>query len=317
VPGRSHDESLEQRLQRVLRDEVAIAPYDPAWPETFGQEKAHLLACLPEDLVRRVEHFGSTAVPGLAAKPIVDVLVEVTDLEATRSRIAPLLEAQGYDYFWRPTHGDDGPPYYCWFIKRAAATGVRTHHVHMVERSFAEHWDRLFFRDYLIEHPEAAREYEALKRRLAAESPNDRVAYTRGKTAFILAVTERAKRRYGAKAEQVRVLDRAAGRIVERLAPITRVEDALDLVACCVEHGSTRLLLEAGVLPEAFFELRTRFAGELLQKLQNYRIRVAAVFPPDPGPGERFAEFVAEARRGCDFHAFTRREEAEAWLASV
>jgi GrpB-like predicted nucleotidyltransferase (UPF0157 family) len=54
----------------------------------------------------------------------------------------------------RPTHGDDGPPYYAWFIKRDRVTGRRTHHIHMVERDFTEHWDRLLFRDYLIEHPE-------------------------------------------------------------------------------------------------------------------------------------------------------------------
>lgn len=188
-------ETLEQRIQRVVREEVAIAPYDPAWPRSFQQEKEHLLSCLPNDLIRRVEHFGSTAVPGLAAKPIVDMLVEVTDLEATRARIAPMLEAQGYDYFWRPTHGDDGPPFYAWFIKRDPHTGVRTHHIHMVERDFTDHWDRLLFRDYLIVHPEVAREYERLKVQLAKTSPHDRVAYTRGKTEFVVKLTEQAKRR--------------------------------------------------------------------------------------------------------------------------
>jgi GrpB-like predicted nucleotidyltransferase (UPF0157 family) len=190
-------ETPEQRIARLVREEVAIAPYDPAWPELFRQESEHLISCLPNDLVRRIEHFGSTAVPGLAAKPIVDMLVEVTDLQETRVRIAPVLESQGYDYFWRPTHGDDGPPFYAWFIKRDPRTGVRTHHIHMVEARFADHWDRLFFRDYLIEHPEAARDYEALKRHLASATPRDRAAYTRGKTEFIARVTEEAKRYYG------------------------------------------------------------------------------------------------------------------------
>src|SRR5262249_23537740 len=123
-------ESLEQRIQRVIREDVVIVPYDPRWPELFRREKAHLLACLPNELIRRVEHFGSTAVPGLAAKPVVDVLLEVTDLEATKARIVPVLEAQGYDYFWRPSRGDDGPPFYAWFIKRDPSSRVRTHHVH-------------------------------------------------------------------------------------------------------------------------------------------------------------------------------------------
>ncbi|OGF23683.1 MAG: hypothetical protein A2V63_01000 [Candidatus Eisenbacteria bacterium RBG_19FT_COMBO_70_11] len=190
-------ETPEQRIQRVVREDVAIVAHDSAWPESFCREKEHLLSCLPRDIIRRVEHFGSTAVPGLAAKPIVDMLVEVTDLEATRSRVAPVLEAQGYEYFWRPTHGDHGPPFYAWFIKRDRRTGARTHHIHMVEGHFTDHWDRLLFRDYLIEHPELAAAYEALKLRLAVASPHDRVAYTRGKTTFIVRVTEQAKRYHG------------------------------------------------------------------------------------------------------------------------
>jgi GrpB-like predicted nucleotidyltransferase (UPF0157 family) len=189
-------ETLEQRIRQAVQEEVAIVPYDPQWPEWFRQEKEHLLSSLPAELIRRVEHFGSTAVPGLAAKPIVDLLVEVTDLQATRLRIAPLLESQGYDYFWRPTHGDDGPPFYAWFIKRDPHSGVRTHHIHMVESDFEEHWDRLLFRDYLIEHPCVAQEYQDLKFGLASAYPNDRVAYTRGKTVFVLRVTEQAKRFY-------------------------------------------------------------------------------------------------------------------------
>jgi GrpB-like predicted nucleotidyltransferase (UPF0157 family) len=177
-------ETLEARVRRLIQEHVEIVPYDPAWPEQFRREKAHLLSCLPQDVVGRIEHFGSTAVPGLAAKPIIDLLVEVTDLEVTKVRIVPVLESQGYEYLWRPTHGDDGPPFYAWFIKRHPETGVRTHHIHMVERHF-EHWERLLFRDYLVQHPDVAREYEALKFRLASAYQNDRVAYTQGKTPFI------------------------------------------------------------------------------------------------------------------------------------
>ena len=131
--------------------------YDPVWPKLFKEERDHLWSCLPRDLVKKIEHFGSTAVPGLAAKPIIDILVEVADLEETRRRIAPLLEAQGYDYFWRPSWGDSTPPFYAWFIKRDE-TEARTHHIHMVEAHF-EHWDRLLFRDYLLRYPDIAREY--------------------------------------------------------------------------------------------------------------------------------------------------------------
>src|SRR5882672_6854948 len=85
-------ESLDAKIARVLAEEIEIAPYDSCWPELFQEEKARLLAVLPNDMIRRIEHFGSTAIPGLAAKPIVDMLVEVTDVEASKTQIAPLLE---------------------------------------------------------------------------------------------------------------------------------------------------------------------------------------------------------------------------------
>ena len=186
-------ETLEEKIARVVKENVAVVPYDPCWRDMFSQERKHLLSCLPADLIKRIEHFGSTAVPGLAAKPIVDILVEVTSLDGTRTRIAPILEAQGYDYFWRPTWGNDTPPFYAWFIKRDN-TGKRTYHIHMVEADF-EHWDRLLFRDYLIEHPYVSREYSELKEKLSNHC-KDRVAYTAAKTDFIKAVTKKAKQYY-------------------------------------------------------------------------------------------------------------------------
>lgn len=187
-------DSLEDRIKRAVQEDVALAPYDPAWPSLFEAEKRHLLSCLPNELLGRIEHFGSTAIPLMAAKPIVDILVEVTSLEETKRRIVPILEAQGYDYFWRPTWGDETPPFYAWFIKRDAR-GRRTHHLHMVEKEF-EHWDRLLFRDYLSACPDLARDYQALKWRLARDHPNDRIAYTRGKTEFVARVTRAAKEFY-------------------------------------------------------------------------------------------------------------------------
>jgi GrpB-like predicted nucleotidyltransferase (UPF0157 family) len=192
-------ETLEEKIDRVLKEEVGVVPYDPRWPEIFEQERVHLLSCIPTDLIERIEHFGSTAVPGLSAKPIVDILVEVTSLEETKKRIVPILEEQGYEYFWRPSWGDDTPPYYAWFIKRDK-NGNRTHHIHMVEKDF-EHWERLFFRDYLIEHPDTAREYGELKEKLSKAHHNNRVVYTEAKTRFIKTITEHAKR-YNKKAEQ-------------------------------------------------------------------------------------------------------------------
>lgn len=187
-------ETLEEKVARVTKEKVAIVAYDPRWPEMFEQERVHLRACLPADLLGRIEHFGSTAIPGLPAKPIIDMLVEVRSLEETKKRIVPILEAQGYDYFWRPSFGDDTPPFYAWFIKRDKR-GERTHHIHMIEADF-EHWERLLFRDYLIEHPDVAREYGDLKMRLSDLHENDRIAYTEAKGEFINKVTRIAKQYY-------------------------------------------------------------------------------------------------------------------------
>jgi GrpB-like predicted nucleotidyltransferase (UPF0157 family) len=187
-------ETLEDKIYRVLKDKVAVVPYDPHWAKLFERERLHLFSCLPNDVVKRIEHFGSTAVPGLPAKPIVDMLVEVASLEETRKRVTPILEAQGYDYFWRPSFGDDTPPFYAWFIKRDE-NGKRTHHIHMVEATF-ELWDRLLFRDYLIAFPEIAREYGRLKEELSHAFQNDRVAYSEAKSNFITGITEKAKRYY-------------------------------------------------------------------------------------------------------------------------
>jgi GrpB-like predicted nucleotidyltransferase (UPF0157 family) len=179
-------ETLEEKIRRLLAEEIAVADYSPNWPGMFASEMAHLRTCLPGELLGRIEHFGSTAVPGLAAKPIIDMLIEVTSLAETKKKIVPILTGQGYDYLWRPTWGDDVPPFYAWFIRRDQ-TGQRTHHLHLIEKDFA-HWERLRFRDYLINHPDKTAEYGELKRRLAAEHPHNRVAYTEGKGSFIAGI---------------------------------------------------------------------------------------------------------------------------------
>jgi L-amino acid N-acyltransferase YncA/GrpB-like predicted nucleotidyltransferase (UPF0157 family) len=189
--------SLEERIKRVVQKEIVIVPYNSDWPRMFEEEKKHLFTCLPHKIIKRIEHFGSTAIPRLSAKPIIDILVEVTSLEETKKVVVPILTAQGYDYFWRPTHGDNGPPFYAWFIKRDAI-GSRTHHIHVIESDF-EHWDRLFFRDYLIEYPHLAKEYQQLKSHLVDKYPNDSVAYTNAKTKFIVETTLSAKEYYKMK----------------------------------------------------------------------------------------------------------------------
>jgi GrpB-like predicted nucleotidyltransferase (UPF0157 family) len=184
--------SLEQRIEEAIREEISIAPYDPEWPNLYENQAVFLRGKLPQSVVIKIEHFGSTAVPGLAAKPVIDVLVQVSSLEETKEQVVPILEAEGYDYFWRT----DVSPAYAWFIRRDSE-GKRTHHIHMVAAD-SKLWERLYFRDYLREFPEEARRYAELKRSLAERYPNDRIAYTEGKAEYVIAITERAKRHYGA-----------------------------------------------------------------------------------------------------------------------
>jgi GrpB-like predicted nucleotidyltransferase (UPF0157 family) len=179
------EETLDERIARVLRDEIELAEPDPNWPAWFLAESAHLRSVLPADLLGRIEHVGSTAVPGLVAKPIVDMLVEITDPERARRLLPEVLPPPAYDYFWKPPNSPGGRPY-SWLIRRDGA-GRRTHHLHCVP---ADHdfWDTIRFRDRLRADPQAKGAYADLKRDLADRFRTDREGYTSSKTAFITAL---------------------------------------------------------------------------------------------------------------------------------
>ncbi len=190
-------DKLKERVEELVKEKISIVPYMPIWTQMFKDEADFLRGKLPLNLIKRIEHFGSTAVPGLSAKPIIDILVEVTSSEETKKQIVPVLEAEGYEYFHRPAFGDFGPPYYAWFIKRNQE-GKRTHHIHMVEAD-SELWDRLYFRDYLKEFLKTAKLHNELKIKLSKKYSNDRVKYTEGKSEFIIKITEKAKKYYKTK----------------------------------------------------------------------------------------------------------------------
>jgi GrpB-like predicted nucleotidyltransferase (UPF0157 family) len=153
----------------------------------FATERDRIAAMLG-DVALRIDHHGSTSVPGLSAKPIIDIQVSVIRLQPMATYAAG-LERLGYIH--RP-HPDDS---FCPFFHRPASW-PHTHHIHVVERGGAEERKTLAFRDYLREHPEAAREYEDLKIRLAAElratGPSAPSAYAEAKTGFVTGLTERA-----------------------------------------------------------------------------------------------------------------------------
>ena len=162
-------------------DDVEIVPHDPAWATRFAVEADQLRAVLDPELVLGIEHFGSTAVPGLAAKPIIDILIAVTSLARAKATMAEPIIALGYLY-WAENPKTDR----MFFVKGMPPYGERrTHHIHITEPD-GEMWRRrLAFRDHLRANPEEARRYEALKRDLAARYPTDRERYTDAKTAYV------------------------------------------------------------------------------------------------------------------------------------
>ena len=178
-------------------DNIVIVAYDPLWPEQFSAEAARIRAALGDDLVVTIEHFGSTAIPGLSAKPIIDLLVAVRSLPDMRQRGIPALEALGYAYW-----SENPAPDRMFFVKGLPPNGPRSHHIHVVEPGVSQDprlgeflfADRLLFRDVLRADPEEAQRYGSLKRQLAAEFPHDREAYTNGKTDYVYGVMQKARK---------------------------------------------------------------------------------------------------------------------------
>jgi GrpB-like predicted nucleotidyltransferase (UPF0157 family) len=168
-------------------DEIEIVDYDPRWPNLFDEEAQRLRAILDPSLIVGLEHFGSTAVPALSAKPIIDILIAVRSLADARSSFVEALRNLDYVY-WAENPRTDR----MFFVKGMPPFGSRrSHHVHVTEPD-REMWQRLAFRDYLRAHPEEARTYERLKRRLAAEHPTNRDAYTDAKSDYIETVMQKA-----------------------------------------------------------------------------------------------------------------------------
>ena len=170
-------------------DEICIVDYDPDWPAQFEKEAARLRTAFSPWLITRMEHMGSTAVPGLAAKPILDLLVGVVSLDEARQKAVPILAEMGYAYW----HDNPDDATHFFFVKGLPPSALRrTHHIHMVEPG-SPFWERLRFRDYLRTHAGDRDAYAALKRDLAVRFADDREAYTDAKTEFIKAIMEKVK----------------------------------------------------------------------------------------------------------------------------
>lgn len=168
----------QDSLLAAIHEEVALHAYDPSWPATFIAERDRLLALFPGSFID-IQHIGSTAVPGLMAKPIIDLLAGVESMAVAESLAGPLC-ASGYTTSaeFNATLADRK-----WFMRWAH--GHRTHHLHIVVQGGKVWLQRLRFRDALRSSPECAARYAALKTELATKHTTDREAYTDAKAEFV------------------------------------------------------------------------------------------------------------------------------------
>jgi GrpB-like predicted nucleotidyltransferase (UPF0157 family) len=163
---------------------VEVLSHDPRWRHDFEKEKSLITVALGQNLVE-MYHIGSTSIPGIFAKPTIDILLEVNSFEYLETEPSPLARI-GYEAM-----GEFGIPGRQYF-RKTNAQGVRTHHVHAFESGHPGIARHLAFRDYLVAHPAEAQTYSTLKQVLANEYPNDIQSYMDGKDAFIKEIEARA-----------------------------------------------------------------------------------------------------------------------------
>jgi GrpB-like predicted nucleotidyltransferase (UPF0157 family) len=175
---------LTTRVTESTDEQIQIAPYEPEWPVRFERERDLLWRVIGTWVVGDIHHVGSTAVPGLDAKPIIDILVGVEDLATSRGCFEPLAE---HEYLHAPYLPDEMH----WFCKPEPSR--RTHHLHLVPRELPRYRDELAFRDHLRSNPEKARGYAQLKHQLATRFAHDREGYTNAKADFIERTLHEAK----------------------------------------------------------------------------------------------------------------------------
>jgi GrpB-like predicted nucleotidyltransferase (UPF0157 family) len=177
-PSASGSDPAWPSIIGLERDIIRLAPYEAGWARLYEEEKARLQAAVG-DQVLDIQHVGSTAIPGIVAKPIIDIAIAVASFEAAYVCVAP-IEALGYEY-----RGEHGIPRRHYFVLRDPDSGKTLVHVHVRERDGPGWEKQILFRDYMRAHPQATAEYAALKQDLAARYPHDRLSYTEGKTSFI------------------------------------------------------------------------------------------------------------------------------------
>jgi GrpB-like predicted nucleotidyltransferase (UPF0157 family) len=169
-----------------LNRPIVVVEYDPWWPVMFEQEKEAIMSALG-NRVLLIEHIGSTAVPGLAAKPVIDMGVGIRSLADTRD-LMPCIES--LEYIYEPTLEQLLPERR--FFWKGTPT-IHTYHLHLTEVDNPVILRPIRFRDYLRAHPDTAKEYGALKKELAKRCKQDIAAYVAGKTALVERVLKQAE----------------------------------------------------------------------------------------------------------------------------
>jgi len=163
---------------------VEVVPHNPQWRDAFEAEAKHVAAALGENVVA-IHHIGSTAIPNIYAKPVVDLLVEVRDITEADGQ-SSAMESLGYEVM-----GEYGIPGRRYF-RKDNQEGIRTHNIHAFEAGSAEVERHLAFRDYMIAHPVDAQRYSELKRKLAEKHPQSMDGYMDGKDGFIKEIDRKA-----------------------------------------------------------------------------------------------------------------------------
>lgn len=163
---------------------VEVVPHDPLWRDAFEEEAKQVATALGENVLA-IHHVGSTSIPGIYAKPIIDMLVEVRDITGVDGH-SSAMESLGYEVMGE--YGINGRRYF----RKDNQGGIRTHHIHAFETGSGHIERHLAFRDYMIAHPLDAQSYSELKRRLAQAHPQSMDAYMDGKDGFIKEMERRA-----------------------------------------------------------------------------------------------------------------------------
>ena len=171
------------KMKRTGNDDVLLVDYDGAWSRQFAEMAAWLRHHFGASIALNVDHIGSTSIPGMPAKPVIDILVEIPSFREAKPSVFPLLDSETWEYWWHDDH--------MMFVKRDGFMGQRRYHVHMMPRG-RDREARLAFRDHLRSYPEDASRYAELKRRLARSHQEDRERYTEAKSAFVSEIVSKA-----------------------------------------------------------------------------------------------------------------------------